>query len=241
MIKRVTLLKAIAMAALAALAGPAFAGSVVLWPINPSITGTERATALWLENRGQEPVTLQVRAFGWKQDGGEDQFVQQDEVVSSPPIATVAPGKRQLVRVVRRDTSQLAKERSYRLLIDEVPTPASGERAAQGNANLAIQMRYSIPLFMLDPATNSQASLDVRFVAGEDGRFVEIRNRGDQHARLINLRLVHGAKTFQVLTGLVGYVLPGATMRWALPADAPLVGSILLNVNGADQLLTPNA
>ncbi|MGE0776136.1 MAG: hypothetical protein AB7L36_14020 [Sphingomonadaceae bacterium] len=43
------------------------------------------------------------------------------------------------------------------------------------------------------------------------------------------------------MTGLVGYVLPGSVMRWPLPSDTPLVGSILVKVNGADQLLSPNA
>ena len=237
MFKRI---RSIALMASALIAAPASAGSVVLWPINPTITAEERATALWLENRGTEPVTLQIRAFGWHQAAGADRYESQDEVVSSPPIAIVAPGKRQLVRIVRRDNAPQNPERSYRLLIDELPPPPKSADGQNPSAKLAIQMRYSIPLFTYR-ASPSSPRLDLRFVVVEGKRFVEINNNGDTHARLVDLRLVHGSKKFDVTAGLVGYVLPGSVMRWPLPSDAPLSGSILLNVNGTDQLLSPNA
>jgi fimbrial chaperone protein len=220
---------------------PASAGSVVLWPINPKIMANERATALWLENRGDAPVTLQVRALGWSQDQGMDQYAAQDEVVASPPIATVAPGKRQLVRLVRRSPAPSSQEHSYRLLIDELPPVAEPGKAAESAPQLNVRMRYSIPLFTgEDDVAQAAARLDLRFTAAQGKRFVEIRNRGDRHARLVDLRLVHGSRQLAIRPGLVGYVLPGAVMRWALPADAPLVGTILVNVNGADQSLSPN-
>lgn len=237
-----TRLGAAACALIAALSGvPAIAGSVVLWPINPRIMANERATALWLENRGDAPVTLQVRAFGWSQTGGMDQYADQDEVVSSPPIATVAPGKRQLIRLVRRNPAPSGPERSYRLLIDELPPVAGADKAAEPGARLAVRMRYSIPLFTgEDAAATAAPRLDLRFAVAQGKRFVEIRNQGDRHARLVDLRLVQGNRQLALRPGLVGYVLPGAVMRWTLPADAPLVGTILVNVNGVDQSLSPN-
>ncbi|MGD9715400.1 MAG: molecular chaperone [Thermomicrobiales bacterium] len=233
-------IRAAALLTLFCTAGPACAGSIVLWPINPTIAVEEQATALWLENRGTEPATLQIRALRWHQIDGADRYDMQDEVVSSPPIATIPAGKRQLVRIVRRDGTPMATERSYRLLIDELPTMSPIHKAREANAQLAIQMRYSIPLFTYQ-GPSSAPRLDLRFIASEGKRFVEIRNSGNSHARLVDLRLVHGASTFDVMTGLVGYVLPGSAMRWPLPSDTPLVGSILVKVNGADQLLSPNA
>lgn len=86
--------------------------SVVIWPLNPTIAPGEQATAIWLENHGAEPVTLQIRALGWRQDGAENVTERQDEVVSSPPLAEVAPGKRQLVRLIRRKPQAAAGERA---------------------------------------------------------------------------------------------------------------------------------
>lgn len=236
-------LKAAALALLALGSGvPAHAGSIVLWPVNPTIAADEHATALWLENRGDAPVALQVRAFGWSQADGEDQYSAQDEIVASPPIATVAPGKRQLVRLVRRTPPTAGNERSYRLLIDELPPIAEPGHAKPPGASLAIKMRYSIPLFTGEATTSvPQPNLDVRFTAAKGQRFVELRNTGSRHARLVDLRLIHGARQFDIRSGLAGYVLPGAVMRWALPTDMPLIGTILVNVNGTDQSLSPNA
>lgn len=228
----------------AALCGfAAHAAAVVLWPVNPTIAADQQASALWLENRGDVPVTLQVRAFGWTQAGGSDRYDDQDEVVSSPPIATIAPGKRQLVRIIRRDASGQRGERSYRLLIDQLPQPPAETTDKEPSAHLSIQLRYSIPLFTYgeQPAAGPAPDLAARLTVVDGQRFVEFRNAGTQHARLVNLRLVTGARDIAITTGLVGYVLPGATMRWPLPSDAPLSGAFLVNVNGADQQLSPNA
>lgn len=228
--------------AASALAAPVHAGAVVLWPIAPVIGSGERATALWIENRGHDPVTLQIRSLGWSQSGGEDQYAQQDDVVSSPPIATVAPGQRQLVRVIRRETGTASAEHSYRLLIDELPPPAGSAPVGEAVAHLSVQMRYSIPLFTYDGQAATEAPvLRARTMIVNGQRYAEIRNIGTHHARLVDLRVVQGAHSVTAAQGLAGYVLPGATMRWLLPASAPLGGTLLVNVNGTDTSLAPTA
>lgn len=68
------------------LGGPAQAASAVLiWPINPAIEADQPATALWLENRGKQPVTLQVRVLGWSQADFQDVYRNQQAVIPSPP------------------------------------------------------------------------------------------------------------------------------------------------------------
>jgi fimbrial chaperone protein len=232
----------IAFAVALSLGPAAHAAAVVLWPINPTIAADQRATALWVENRGSDPVTLQVRAFGWSQSNGEDHYAQQDEVVASPPIATVAPGKRQLVRVIRRDGAPQDAERSYRLLIDELPPPLEAARPGQTIAHLAVQMRYSIPLFTYrNPANPAPPALNARIIAEGDKRFVQISNAGQVHARLVDLRMAQGSRPVSILSGLVGYVLPGVTMRWQLPAGISSSGAVIVNVNGRDETLAPSA
>jgi fimbrial chaperone protein len=220
---------------------PARAATVVIWPVDPILKPGEQATALWLENKGDAPVTLQVRSFDWSQNRGEDSLTQQDQIVASPPLAVVQPGKRQLVRVIRRDpTAAGAPERSYRLLIDELPTPPSTEDGQAGSARLAVQMRYSIPLFAYsaDPSAQKPA-LVTRIMNTSEGRVVEIHNGGTLHARLSNLRLVSGGQERIIKPGLAGYVLPGATIRVALFGDA--AGTVKVGVNGVDQMLVPTA
>ena len=76
-------------------------GSILIWPINPVIEGDDRAAALWLENPGKAPVTLQVRVYAWAQLDGRDAYAPQDEVLGTPPIVSIQPGERQLIRLTR--------------------------------------------------------------------------------------------------------------------------------------------
>jgi fimbrial chaperone protein len=221
------------LALLACLPSAAHASAVVIWPVDPTIKTGEQATALWLENKGDAPVTLQVRTFAWSQPGGEDQLDAQDAVIASPPIATVAPGARQLVRVIRR-TAAAAPESAYRLLVDELPSPPPSGPEGAPQARLTVQMRYSIPLFTF-VGTPSAAQLDAQIASGTEGRVLNIRNTGQAHARLTDLKLVSRGHEVVVRAGLAGYVLPGATLTIPLPAAA--AGTVKVAVNGTDQVL----
>jgi fimbrial chaperone protein len=233
-----------AFAALAAMlvGAPALASTVVIWPVDPVIKPGEQATAIWLENTGDKPVTLQVRSFIWSQAEGDDALAPQDDVVASPPIVSVQPGKRQLVRVIRRvvPVAGTAAERSYRLIIDELPTATTPGDPGSASARLAVQMRYSIPLFTYaaDPAAQ-QPNLLTAIRATNDGRILEIRNTGTLHARLTDLRVVTNGREQMVKPGLAGYVLPGATVRFQMSGSAP--GTIKVGVNGKDETLSPGA
>lgn len=228
----------LALLAMLVLSPAARAATVVIWPVDPVIRPGEQATAMWLENKGNEPVTLQVRTFAWSQAKGEDQLDAQTAVVASPPIATVAPGARQLVRIIRR-TPDSAPENAYRLLIDELPRPAPAGPDGAVQARLAVQMRYSIPLFTHNAAVVGAPRLDARIVPGTGGRMLSIRNTGTAHARLTDLRVRTGARDVTVQAGLAGYVLPGAVATFALPAGE--AGRITVGVNGTDRVLDERA
>ncbi|RVT43823.1 fimbrial biogenesis chaperone [Sphingobium algorifonticola] len=216
------------------------ASSVVIWPIDPSMDVQDKATPLWIENRGTEPVTVQVRTYRWAQNGGENRHEPQNDVIASPPVAKVEPGARQLIRIIKLNSPEKGSESAYRLLIDELPKPsAEGDQNAR-RADLAVQMRYSIPLFVrgetlsvASPVTSLSAAMLIE--GGE--RYVSIQNRGAIHARLTDLRLVTRGHETTVRNGLVGYVLPGATMRLALPSDAPADATVRVGINGQDRLL----
>lgn len=229
-------------ALLAATVARADASALVLWPIDPKIEAGQSATMLWVENRGAEPVSLQIRSLGWSQANGEDVHQKQHDVVASPPIAKVAPGQRQLVRIIRRLPTGASgqAQASYRLLIDELPPPIDDDNPTAARAHLAVQMRYSIPLFV-HAGTAPKPRLSGRVVVDHGKRFIEVRNQGAGFARLINLRVRQGARDVVINAGLVGYVLAGAAMRWPLPGEAPVGGTLVVSVNGDDTVLGPSA
>jgi len=228
------------------------ASSVLIWPIDPVLEADQQASALWLENRGNETANLQVRVFAWSQSGFDDQYQNQRDVIGSPPVARIEPGQKQLVRLTRTRDVPPGQEQAYRIIIDEIPAakaPNGPESDGKTAAAIQFQMRYSVPLFAYgaglwskpdltrprDPKGAGVADLSWRKVSQGGRSYLEIRNRGAVHARLTDVAVKQGGQTRPLAEGLMGYVLPGATMRWPLPE--PLAGGqeLLLRVNGAPQ------
>ncbi|WP_061770857.1 fimbrial biogenesis chaperone [Serratia symbiotica] len=76
--------------------------SILIWPIDPVIEDQQPGTELWLENRDKVPVYMQIRVLGWQQMADKDDYSTQSAVIASPPVASIAPGKRQLIRLIKR-------------------------------------------------------------------------------------------------------------------------------------------
>ncbi|AZC24265.1 fimbrial biogenesis chaperone [Pseudomonas sessilinigenes] len=241
------------LAGLLLLCGQAQAASAVLiWPVNPAIEADQGATALWLENRASQPVTLQVRVLAWTQEQFQDLYRSQQAVIPSPPFVTVEAGRRQLIRLIRLGAVPSVSEQAYRVLIDEVP---DGSEPAPKQAGLALQfqMRYSIPLFISgagiwtqpradldrDPASATRPQLAWRLVEEGGQRYLQVRNDGAVHARLSRVRWEGGGRSLPLLDGLLGYVLPGQQMRWLLPPGlAPGKGmSLMLQLSDNDAVV----
>ncbi|WP_413527901.1 molecular chaperone [Rahnella inusitata] len=214
------------------------ASSVLVWPVYQIIEADQNGSALWLENRGAEPVSLQIRVMAWKQENFNERYADQTQVVASPPFATVAPGQRQLIRLIRNTPVPPKTEKSFRIIIDEIPSSlnASPEGQSKAVVGLQLQMRYLLPLFLdgegiwtndrtdvkRDPASATRPVLKWS-VDTEGGKMLlKIRNTGTVHARLSNVfwsangNNKQGVKT--MVSGFMGYVLPGQEMRWPVPA-----------------------
>jgi len=234
-------LRWLALLCLIAAAPAQAASSLLIWPVDPVIEAEARATALWLENRGDQPVVLQLRVFAWTQQQGENQHDATNEVVGTPPMIEIAPGGRQLVRLTRVTAAPDGQERAYRVIVDEIPrgAPASGP----AGAGVQFQLRYSIPLFVYGKGLTAARAGDKRGATPlliwrtvEQGglRYLEVQNQGPVHARLTGAELRRGNVRVGMAEGLLGYVLPGATMRWPLPGEAPSQATFLASINGAD-------
>jgi fimbrial chaperone protein len=210
------------------------ASSVLLWPINPVLEADQSATAVWLENRGKQAVTLQIRVLGWRQANFEDDYVSQKAIVASPPFATIEPGKRQLVRLIRQGPLPERSEDAYRIVIDEVPDAQAPLPTQKSGMGVQFQMRYSLPFFVTAPGVWTQARADItresstaaqpklswQFTTVQGVRYLEIHNSGAVHARLSRVRWVGNGGEVIINDGLLGYVLPGQRMRWKLAASA---------------------
>lgn len=221
------------------------AATIAIWPVNPVLENNQQATAIWIENRGTRPASLQLRVFEWQQNMGEDQYLPQDNILGSPPMMTIAAGDRQLVRLIKRGPANAQTEAAYRVLIDEIPSaPAAKENDTQ-STGLNIRLRYSLPLFSYGrgavvatdrglgegSATAVVNNLHYEVIKKHETRQLKITNNSKVHAKISEARFVAGDEESIVNPGLLGYVLPGSYNTWNLPENVEAVGRLSVTVN----------
>ena len=234
-----TLPRGLALACLLAAAFDASASGLQIAPTSLTLATGGPAQALWLTNTGDHELRAQVRAYHWSQVGGEDKLDPTQALVASPPMLSIAPGARQLVRVIRTgQDAQASAEQAYRLLVDELPLNEGKQNGVQ------YVLRYSVPVFVGALGT---PSLQWSGTFGADGLAVDVRNSGTMHAQISEIGLsASGGAPVELVPGLLGYVLPGASMHWTLKVPAgtnTANASIKALINGepTDQTLTPGS
>jgi fimbrial chaperone protein len=240
----------LAALALLAMGQNSHAANLQVAPTSITLQARQGAGGLTLSNTGSEPLHAQLRVFRWSQNAGEDELEATADVALSPPMIELAPGARQLVRIVRTGPPPTGQEASYRVIVDELPMAESGdgdEPARPSPPGLQFVLRYSIPVFLMpDSARELAPVLQTRLVDGDRQRFIEIGNTGDAHVQVADLTFVgHDGRRIAIAPGLSGYVLPGQRRRWELPAlfTTPPDGAFKARINGepVERTLAPDA
>lgn len=227
----------LALAAGLPLCGGAGAANLQISPVLIAFQPSQAAAGINLQNFGDTPLYGQVRVYTWDQQDGIDVLTPTTDVVASPPIIEVAANSAQTIRLVRRAIAPAGAapgpERSYRILIDEIPRGDTG-------TGVAIRLQYSVPVFVMPAAAGAAPAL--RFSIGKrDGNAVlRAQNSGALHAQLgaTHVRTAAGVDV-ELSKGLLGYALAGREREWQLPKDkaASLSGplTVTVNVNAREQ------
>jgi fimbrial chaperone protein len=194
---------------------------------------------MWLTNENTRILRAQVRIYRWVQENNEDKLIETEDLIASPPFIEVPNDKRQVVRLVRFGAQQAVGsdgpcEQSFRAIVDELPDFTEEE----SRAGMNYVLRYSVPVFVQNPKCKASAPrLTWQMVVSGDQVFLEVANDGDKRAQLANVRLMgEGGNATTLSGGLMGYVLPGATRRFAVdlaPSAAPRQGEIEVQLNGS--------
>ena len=215
----------------------AAASGLQVSPISLSLQAKENASGLTLSNTGDNAVHAQVRVYQWSQNEKGDQLTTSRGLLASPPMIELQPGENQLIRVIRASAPPSgagAVEASYRLLIDEIPI-----KSAEQKAGLQFALSYSLPVFV-NPIgiTETSPKLHWNYRLQPDGKQIElsVKNSGNGHAQLAGLSLIDSTgNDMDIHQGLLGYILPGATMQWTLkipPSTLNTGGKFKVMING---------
>jgi fimbrial chaperone protein len=195
------------------------AASLQAAPVLVEVPAPGATATLKLRNEGAKPLDAQIRIFEWTQVDGEDVLKPTNDVAASPPIASLQPNADYTVRVVRTKKEPAMKEEAYRLLIDELPGPATGQTAVN------IALRYSIPVFFTVPG-GAAPKLSWTLQQRANKPVLVASNIGDRRIRLSKLKVTDGKGAVANFgDGLAGYVLSHASKNFAVPASAKGFGA----------------
>jgi len=211
---RSTLAKTAVAALLLAVAySPAKAGSLQVEPVLLDVTSAgAAASTLTLHNAGTTPINAQVRVFRWSLVNGEEKLEPTDDVAASPPVMTLAPNAKNIVRIIRQSKQPVAGEESYRLLVDQLP-----DLSKQKNGAVTLMVRYSIPVFF-GAANKKSPTLAWSVAVKGDKVTLSAHNTGDRRLRIsaLTLRDANG-RSISLGSGLAGYALGQSTKSWTVP------------------------
>jgi fimbrial chaperone protein len=235
----------LALAALVLLAFPfareVRAASLEVNPVLITLAAGQTATVIEVTNHSATPTAIQARAYHWTQTGDDDTLAPTRDIIVSPPIFTVPGGSSQTMRLLLRNVSTATGgERSYRLLLDEVPA------ANTLNRQVSFTMRLSLPVFV-GGAASAQPRLQWRAEHAANGQTVlTVANTGSAYDRLgaVAVTLANGTHPKVVLRSTTPYVLPGAERHWIVQDQrsgpgGPLHLSVTSLTGKSEQTLTP--
>lgn len=180
------------------------AGAFAVAPVRLEVKMPRRAVSVEVQNNGDMSAQIQVERYRWVADkGGDDQLEATDDVIATPPIFTLSPGQKQIVRVLVVGTQDPTREGTYRVILQETALNDPPPNAVQA------LLRISMPLFITPPGAKANVVWSAERT--DDRWWLVMENTGNAHAQITEVRLESGPKI-----KATGYLLPGEKRRIAV-------------------------
>ena len=192
------------------------AQSLSVLPVNVLLAPGQKAATLTITNQGNSATAIQIRGYDWSQPDGNDKLATSDALVVSPPIATIAAGASQVVRLILRLPPLSGdREATYRILVDQIPPPAEP-------GVVHVVLRLSIPIFAL-PTTRAASIVRYHIELKEGQMYLVGSNEGLRHEAVRDIELSTGdGHKLKTEAGALPYILSGATRRWPIATQGSL-------------------
>jgi fimbrial chaperone protein len=180
------------------------AGSFSVSPIRIDLSSAQRSVALTVRNENDQPTVVQLQLVAWAQTEDDDRLEPTDDLIASPPIFTVPPGASQIVRVALRRASDGVREKSYRILVNEVPpAPQPGFTGAQ------FALKISLPIFVEATAkTSPQLEWSAKRTSSGELALSAV-NTGGKHIQVQAIDIARDGSDADAQFRGLWYILPG--------------------------------
>lgn len=206
----------IALACAALAAGSASAAGFSVSPIRLDFDRGTRTGVITVSNEDEQPLELEMQPMEWTQgDTGNDDYQDSADLIFFPQRMTVAPGEQRLIRVGIK-VPAAEREKTYRLFIQQAPR--RGEAAQQG-AQVAIRVRFGVPIFVKPLKEELKPEIAEAEVRG--GKLqLKVRNNGNAHVYFESIAAAGADGRSAEARGW--YVLAGRTRAFEVPLSAEL-------------------
>jgi fimbrial chaperone protein len=186
-------------------ASAAFAGSLSVSPIRVELAPGQRSVTLIVRNDGEQTTLVQTQLVAWSQADNEDRVEPTTDLLASPPIFELVPGGVQTVRLALRRAADADRERSYRIIVSEVPGPPE-----PGFTGATFALKLSLPVFVDAATTKPVPQLVWTGAVDADGSLaLTATNTGSKHVQVRTVDVLHDGPGVDGRHAGPWYVLPG--------------------------------
>lgn len=214
------------------------AHALTISPVLVELSSARRVASITLTNPGDRPLSFQTQVRAWRQPGGEDAYVDTDELFVVPPIAEIAAGGSQIFRVTTR-TRPSAEEHAYRLIFEDVSEFAA-PATSSGESSISVRVNHDLPVFFaaagklhlqprLGPCAHAAA------LPATSG-CVRLDNEGSRFLGVKSLTLEGANWRKDIIVGT--RVLAGAWREWTFDRPPQLTGLLRVEAETSDGPVT---
>ncbi len=209
-------------------------------PIRIDLLSQKPTAIVTIENLADEPITIQAGVVKWDERAEGYIGEPSDDILLHPPIFTLRPHGKQIMRMGLRQKNNQLVELAYRLVLEEVPG------TSEPGTGLRTILRISIPVFARAAGPYQRQLVWQARRTGEDRLTVSATNVGTAHIQVQTLQL-KSANADLVREDLpTTYILPGRSREWTVrnAAMARADRVIVLGTSDAgkiDEILVPIA
>jgi fimbrial chaperone protein len=211
--KKRTVLARTALGLLAAgLSIPVPAGQFSVTPVRIFMAPKDRAVAVTVTNEGNEVLVMQADVYEWKQQpDGEDKLTPSEDVFLSPPILKLTPKSRQVVRLAMLKPPKTGPQRTYRMIVREIPEAIQKPKGVE----LQVALAFSLPVFITPPGAQRALTCTAERSAADMVNAV-CENTGTAYAQVREFALSGSKGERLAVRDTGGYILPDVKRSFAL-------------------------
>lgn len=212
-------------------------------PVKVELSRANPVVTITVTNDADLPLLFQSQVLAWTQVNGEDLLEESIDLLVVPAIVEIAPRGTQVFRITQRHPTVAAKERAYRLVLDDI----SGTKHQTEGDGVNFVFSHRLPVFVAGTGQIGPKPYLRRCPNIAEMGCVRLENDGDQYVQVLSL-MVNG-RNWQEDLGAGSRILADAWKQWTFtspPVSAGRLtvtaetsaGRISFELPNSDQLLT---